>query len=476
MGGAARWRDLRSIRVESVGHQHALEQSERPEGPWITTYTQVSEFRDLEHDRLRRHQQQRGLWSSEWSGYDVVADTRSAAMQARGRTGPAQRSQQRDAMDRLALSPERILLTALAASDLAAEGDTVLQGVRHEVVGFTHDGRRVRLFVNASSHLPAGYAAPAPMGSSFQQMWGDTPVTTLWSLWSLEPGGRMYPRQRDVFEFGFPLESELVAGVEFDVPAPADSFDIAPETRAAFDAAADRGLLTAYHPGVSFGPPLPEPTELADGVITIPGIYAATLVAQSDGVVILEAPMTSAWSADVIAEAARRFPGRPVKAVVSTSDAWLHIGGLREYAARGIPIHALDLNVPIVRRLLTAPRERDPDALARAGASAATPAVRAVAGPTTIGTGPNRLEIYPVRGEGGERMMVAYLPERRILFASDLLQVQPDGTAFWPEYLTEIRDVIERNHLRPDTVFAMHTPPMKWSDAMALLAATERSP
>ena len=30
-------------------------------------------------------------------------------------------------------------------------------------------------------------------------------------------------------------------------------------------------------------------------------------------------------------EADRRFPGVPVKAVVTTSDSWPHIGGIREY-------------------------------------------------------------------------------------------------------------------------------------------------
>jgi hypothetical protein len=30
-----------------------------------------------------------------------------------------------------------------------------------------------------------------------------------------------------------------------------------------------------------------------------------------------------------------RYPGVKVKAVVTTSDAWPHLGGVREYVARG---------------------------------------------------------------------------------------------------------------------------------------------
>jgi len=43
----------------------------------------------------------------------------------------------------------------------------------------------------------------------------------------------------------------------------------------------------------------------------------------------------------------------------------MHIGGLREYAARGIPIYALDVNVPVVRSLLSAPHAQVPDSLAK---------------------------------------------------------------------------------------------------------------
>ncbi|MEQ9569771.1 MAG: hypothetical protein RLN75_06235, partial [Longimicrobiales bacterium] len=355
----------------------------------------------------------------------------------------------------------------LDAPDLREAPDTVLQGVAHEVVTFTWDERPVRLFVNAHTRLPAGYALPAPVGDFFETIWGDTPTVTLWSLWSLEPGGWLYPRQTDVFRLGQPWSSELRSVVTFDAPAPADSFAIADEIRAAF--AQGEGSVTSMadmRPGMDFRGGANEATELAPGVVTMPGAYAATWLEQDDQVVILEGPMTSAWTGAVLAEAERRFPDKPVGAVVSTSDAWPHIGGLREFVARGIPVWAFDLNAPIVERLLDAPRRRAPDALAGSGR---TPEIRPVAGPLAIGEGPNRIELYPVRGEGGERMIVAWLPQRRILYASDLLQIQPDGSAFWPEYLMELTAVVERHGLEPETVFAMHTPPVPWSRVLELL-------
>lgn len=66
-----------------------------------------------------------------------------------------------------------------------------------------------------------------------------------------------------------------------------------------------------------------------------------TLVQQDDGIVIVEAPISSGYSAKVIAEVHRRFPGKAIKAVITTSDSWPRLAGIREYVAQRIPIHAL---------------------------------------------------------------------------------------------------------------------------------------
>lgn len=137
----------------------------------------------------------------------------------------------------------------------------------------------------------------------------------------------------------------------------------------------------------------------------------------------------------MISEAERRYPGSPIKAVITTSDAWPHIGGVREYAARGIPIYALDLNRPILDRLIKSPHKLDPDALAR---SPKPPKFQTVSAKTVIGSGANRLELYPIRSETGERMIMVYLPEHRLLYSSDLIQPGQNGSFFMPQYLSEV--------------------------------------
>jgi adenosine deaminase len=67
MGGESNLRELKSMQLEGVAHQHLLEQSERPEGPWLVDYHEFSELRDLASARLRRTIKSRSILSPEAS-------------------------------------------------------------------------------------------------------------------------------------------------------------------------------------------------------------------------------------------------------------------------------------------------------------------------------------------------------------------------------------------------------------------------
>ena len=74
-----------------------------------------------------------------------------------------------------------------------------------------------------------------------------------------------------------------------------------------------------------------------------------------------------------------------------------------------------------------------------------------------IGAGDNRMEHYPVGGESSERMTMVYFPEHKLLYASDLIQKNSDGSFFQKAYLAELVAAIEKNRLEVKQVFAMHT-------------------
>ena len=186
------------------------------------------------------------------------------------------------------------------------------------------------------------------------------------------------------------------------------------------------------------------------------------MLKQHDGIVVLEAPISSGYSARVLAEAQRRFPGARIKAVISTSDSWPHIGGIREYVAHGVPVYVLDRTLPLLRRLVAAPRTQLPDALAR---SPRTPRFVPVSAKTVIGSGPNRIELYPINGQTTARQMMAYFPGHELLYASDAFQ-KYDNQYFYPQTISEVHDAVARQHLNVVTFFMMHMGPTPWRELL----------
>jgi hypothetical protein len=451
MGGEGRLRAIKTISIKGNGHTHLLEQSERPAGPWLVSYEKVSELRDLENRKSRQT-----IIASGTSSPPEITSIISEGMTATTFKFNGQASPMRTAPadeEKLSLSPERLLLNALEATDLHDQGDEVLQDVPQHVVAFTWGKVPVRIYLNAHTSLPTAYeTVQAYPYDGFWGVWGDVRSRTYFSYWTLEPGGIRYPRQWDIERNGLPYKSFTIAELMFNAPVTADSFIIPADVLQAFRSRKPPSLNER-----PLGRPDKPAQEIAPNVVLIPGSWNIALVRQPDGIVVIEAPISSGYSAKVIAEVSRRFQGAAIKAVVSTSDAWPHIGGVREYVARGIPIYVLDLNRPILERLISAPHRFVPDSLAR---GMRRPIFRVVSRKTIIGAGPNRLEIHPIRTETGERMMMIYLPEHHLLYGSDLVQgAQPDGSFYMPQYLSELMGAVKREGLIVDTVFAMHTGP-----------------
>jgi hypothetical protein len=90
-----------------------------------------------------------------------------------------------------------------------------------------------------------------------------------------------------------------------------------------------------------------------------------------------------------------------------------------------------------------------------------------------VGTGENRMELYPLRGASTERQYMVYFPDSRLLYASDTLALNGDGTLYNPELMQEVAHAVERSNLKVDTVFAMHQGPMAWEQVVALIEKSQ---
>lgn len=463
MGGKAALLRVHSVQLQAHSYLNMLEESERPTGPWIPDFKQTTQWADFAGQRLLS-----STTEDSWNPPMTVAVADGVALRLlfpdtpKARRMPGRGSDVDEAQARLALGPERVLLTALAAPDLHREPDVRLQDVPQQVLAFHWHGVPTRIFLNAYTELPTAVeltrAHPYDM---FWSGWGDVATRTWYSFWSLQPGGLRYPLQWDIWRNGQPYQTVSIGEVHINGGAPALPAPTAAE-RAAFLAQKTVDAL-----------PLGNAVEsLAPGVVVLHNAWNTAVVKQDDGLVIIEAPISTGYTERVLEAAAKRFPGVPIKAVVSTSDAWPHLAGVRAVVARGLPLYIVDLNEPILRRVLEAPHASQPDALTRRPRA---PQFHAVSARTVIGSGANRIELYPVRGEAGERMMVAYLPQQRLLYASDLVQPRPDGSFGFPEYLTEVVDVATRERLAVDRVIAMHTPhALPWSALTQAIAKVEQ--
>jgi hypothetical protein len=461
IGGEAKLRALTGVEVSGISVFHHREQSERPEGPWIPTFTEFTDIRHLTSGAIVRTSRTRGFVEQNNTAWtpdppllmvDDVAFRRTAG-QLTADTAPWDL-----AAVPLTLGPERVVLSALDARNVHAEPDAPLHGYAHHVVAFTAAGARVRLFLTPPSLLPKAVEITRPRPfDMFWAPWGDVTARLTFGVWNLEPSGVRYPRLWEYSTVDQPDGTVDITRVRFDPPVAAAELAIPDELRQS--AITNRRRVDDQ----PFGSPQRPATELAPGIVKVPASWDVLEVRQDHGIVIVEAPFTSSYSTKVIADARMRFPGATIAAVITTSDAWPHIGGLREYVARGVPIYAMTLNLPILQRLFAAAYITDPDALANNRRAAA---LRAVSGKMTIGSGANRVELYPIRGATTERQMLVYFPERQLLYTSDAFTIKGDDV-FLPQMVSEVVDTVAREHLSVTTAVGMHYDALPWSAVVA---------
>jgi len=139
---------------------------------------------------------------------------------------------------------------------------------------------------------------------------------------------------------------------------------------------------------------------------------------------------------------------------------------VRQAVALELPVYILDLNRPLLDRMVAAPHSIHPDLLAH---SPKQPQWRIAASKVAVGSGPNRVELYPIRGASTERQYMVHFPEHHLLYASDTLALNQDGSLYDPELMREVAAAVKRAGLEVKTVFAMHEGPTPWEKVVALL-------
>ena len=360
------------------------------------------------------------------------------------------------AREMLALGPARILLTAESSPDLHFEAPEILRATYHAVIAFSWRHAPVRILLNPFNHLPDAVET-TQVFHDFWYFWGDVRQRIYFENWKLVQG-ITYPTNLVEERNGVIWRSTQALNVELNVELDEKTFDMT----------AGAVKQSAASPGWNRPFTIKQATTLAPGIDLFAGSWNATVVKEPDGIVILEAPISGLYTQGVFKEARKRHPGIPITSVLSTSDSWPHTGGVRQAVARGFPVYILDLNRPLLDRMMSAPHTIEPDALQKSTTSKEL-RWKIVSKKLEIGSGANRIELYPLRGASTERQYMVYFPEHHLLYASDTLALNDDGSLYDPELMYEVAQAVKREHLDVETVFAMHQGPMPWEQVMALI-------
>ncbi|MGH9591826.1 MAG: hypothetical protein ACRD5L_01950, partial [Bryobacteraceae bacterium] len=286
MGGEAALHAIHTISFKGVGSQNALEQSERPEGPWITNYDQGTQAYDFENGATRAENSTRGFfqlnwWDTEaWTNPSVVRTADGvSAFESRGHTAPYLATAVTEAQEALFLNPLRILLHAAVAPDVHAQPDVQLHGFAQHVIAFTWDGNPVRIFLSSYSNTITAVEITRALPSNlYFGPWGDVTTRTYFGAWNLETGGIHYPRLWYSEVNGQALGYHTITQFRINPELPADSFLIPDDVKQAFRAQGNSAIDET-----PFGNPKAPPKERAPGIVQVPGSWAVGEVRQDDG-------------------------------------------------------------------------------------------------------------------------------------------------------------------------------------------------
>src|SRR5579863_3055 len=318
MGGHEIFDAVQRLSTEESGLQYHVMDAEHPSPPFYPDYFHAQEQIDFQIPAVRRKftDGADALYGNHadavYTPTDVTAVNQRAGKTVLRRT-PTPRHW-------LLQNPIAVLRAALTADDLKPAPDVVIWGVNQHSVAFHHEGTPVRLFFNPLN----GYLTASEIITTepWEVVWdiADVRLKTLYDDWEIEPGGFHFPQQWDVFFDDLPFMTRTVSSVSVNPSFPSDTFQ-----PLADEATPMRGNVDDLAPG----PPDRPLLELAPPVLQVtpgpmPGNFTTIIVNQTDGIVIIEAPCSSGWSNKIIEEAQRRFPGVPIKAVVTADNIWWH--------------------------------------------------------------------------------------------------------------------------------------------------------
>lgn len=468
-GGEAKVKSIRYLKTSMLSHSHMLEQSERPQGPYIVVYEQGKEQIDLITPGFRKETNAKSII---YQSKQVEIFEKDLLVRKYGkRAFPMPKDFVQQARLSLWQNPLFILQQALQnAKNLRYVGNKTLQGVSNYHLQFTLNQTPINLYINQYTHLLTSVAFKTALPHGFfWSIWGKFNTQVYYSLYHLLEGGIRYPQQWDVFQHEMPYKTYTFTKVRLAKTITEEEKTQLKIPQAARDMAqkmpSRSALSLKIKPKGRF--------EINEGLFGWKHNWNVGVIIQEKGIYIIESPMTSGYSKLVIAKIKAQYPGKKIKGVICTSDAWPHIGGVRQYAAEGIPIFTQHLNKSIIQRILKADYSLNPDDLEKRSKK---PRFQLIDKKISLKDPNNTVIIVPANGEGAERMLFLYFPRQKVLYTSDMVQYQKRKKSFFmPQYLSEVKRIVDKEGWKVNTIFGMHLTPMPWKTVVEALERINQS-
>jgi glyoxylase-like metal-dependent hydrolase (beta-lactamase superfamily II) len=205
----------------------------------------------------------------------------------------------------------------------------------------------------------------------------------------------------------------------------------------------------------------PMSEDLGGGFWLVTGGYGAVIANFRDYIVVIEGPQNDMRANQIITEAKRLVPNKPIKYVINTHTHFDHSGGLRAFVAEGATIITHKDNKSYYEKIFKDPHTLVPDTLSQKNPQPKLK-IETVGDFKVLTDADHIIDLYHLEGSThAEGTLIAYLPKLKILIEADEFNVGQAGAptpASINPYHTNLLANIERLKLDVDRIIPIHLP------------------
>ena len=366
-----------------------------------------------------------------------------------------------------------LLREALADPAAITEGSTELvDGSEHHLLIVADAVAPITLYVNVST----GQLTKLTTLEN-DHLRRDVEIEVAYENWTPADGGLSFPNRVLVTLDGERVHEETRTSIAVNQPFDAALVELPTDVSPEFDQElADWGAANhhIYRMMAFIGFPFSgqstnvETVEIADGVHHVLGSSHHTLVIeQEEGIVVAVAPLHELRSEAVLTWVKATFPNKPITHVIPTHHHTDHSSGLRTYVAEGATVVVHPMAREFFENVFQAASTVLPDRLAQNPVSATIETLPAD-GAFTIPDAALPVEVYPLRNDHAEDMVLIYVRNAGVVFVSDIYNPNPAATDAGAGGRV-VNNGIVANNLRVSTIAGGHGATIGYRDFQTLL-------